>query len=890
MVIMVLTLWISLLSLTSLCHASDEIEVREIEVTGLHSITEQELLYLLELEAGVPTDRAAVRRGIKRAFLKGIFENIIIVSDESREGILIVEITERDIIGDIRVEGTSFLSPRFIEKELGLSAGSRLRYDLLEGYKEKVLDIAWQKGFHDAEVSLEVRSTGKPYEMKLIFTLTEGEPTYIREINILGANKADVIPNISISEDSFFDQYKLRKDIESLTSRYKKMGYLNPVVGPYTFSDGVLHMNVDPGKRLEINIKGNNSVSGKDLRAVMPFGDAGEIRDDLIDEAVQRMTSVYHSRGYPQAQVATVVSQDGNAATLNFYVFEGPKIKVQELHIRGISLSEENLKQVLLLKEGEVYNPDLLDRTVRTIRDFYNALGYVEAEVSHPEVDIKDADARIIIDVKEGPQFVISKVELAGVKSLPEESIISEVGLKVGAPYNEIDILDARRAVVSYYRKHGFQDANVEVERNYSEGNGVEISFVVDEGSKLYFGRTVIAGNIKTKYRVIERELEHSEGDPLNKALLLRARQEIYKTGLFSDVNIELLERYDHSSDVLIDVDEGKAGAVEFGLGYGEYDRFRWFLDISYRNLFGMNRHGAFRVESSSLLTRYILRYNEPWFLNRRIPMRAYLISEDRKEINIDTGDVKYRVERMTAGIGVTKKLSEALKLDLLYEYSFTDTFDVAPDVILSKEDTGTLGISSITPSLTYDTRDNPFDPTRGFFAGVSLKTATVVLFSETDFFKLESFVSRFHELSRRLVLAASIRGGFAQGMRDTTDLPLVERFFLGGRSTVRGFPQDGLGPKGEDGNPVGGNSFILGNLEFRLRIAKNWRLVPFFDTGAVWLDDDDMDFSELRYTAGIGLQYNTPVGPIRLDYGHKLDREPGESSGEVHFSIGHAF
>jgi outer membrane protein insertion porin family len=272
------------------------------------------------------------------------------------------------------------------------------------------------------------------------------------------------------------------------------------------------------------------------------------------------------------------------------------------------------------------------------------------------------------------------------------------------------------------------------------------------------------------------------------------------------------------------------------------------------------------------------------------MPLRAYFIKEDRKEINIDTGDVKYRVERYTAGVGVERKLSEKVTFDLLYEYSFTDTTDVIPDIILSREDTGTLGISSITPSITYDSRDDPFDPKSGVFAGVSIKTATVVLLSETDFFKLVAFGSTFKELSRRVVFAASMRGGVAQGMRDTTDLPLIERFFLGGRSTVRGFEQDDLGPKGDQGTPIGGNVFLLGNLEFRFSISKGWRFVTFFDTGAVWLDKVDVDLSEMRYTAGVGLQYNTPVGPIRLDYGRKLDRRAGESTGEFHFSIGHAF
>jgi outer membrane protein insertion porin family len=217
-------------------------------------------------------------------------------------------------------------------------------------------------------------------------------------------------------------------------------------------------------------------------------------------------------------------------------------------------------------------------------------------------------------------------------------------------------------------------------------------------------------------------------------------------------------------------------------------------------------------------------------------------------------------------------------------------TFDVKPDVVLSKDDTGTLEISSITPSIAYDTRDNPFDPQRGVFTGVSVKLATSSLLSETDFIKATVHGSAYRKLARWIVLAISLKGGLAQGFNDTDELPLVERFFLGGRNTVRGFDQDELGPKGEDGTPTGGNAFLSGSLELRTHIIGGWRLVPFVDAGNVWVEPEDVDPEDLRFTAGLGLQYNTPIGPIRLDYGHKIEREKDESRGEVHFSIGHAF
>jgi outer membrane protein insertion porin family len=133
------------------------------------------------------------------------------------------------------------------------------------------------------------------------------------------------------------------------------------------------------------------------------------------------------------------------------------------------------------------------------------------------------------------------------------------------------------------------------------------------------------------------------------------------------------------------------------------------------------------------------------------------------------------------------------------------------------------------------------------------------------------------------------LRGGLAWGYDDTEELPLIERFFLGGRTTVRGYDQDMLGPK-NDGNPTGGNAFICGNAELRSYLGRGLGIVAFLDGGNVWLKVEDMKLDDIKYTTGLGLRYNTPVGPIRVDYGHKLQREKGESAGELHFSIGHAF
>jgi outer membrane protein insertion porin family len=303
-----------------------------------------------------------------------------------------------------------------------------------------------------------------------------------------------------------------------------------------------------------------------------------------------------------------------------------------------------------------------------------------------------------------------------------------------------------------------------------------------------------------------------------------------------------------------------------------------------------MNRQGLLRAEVSSLSRRFITQYTEPWFLGRPVPFRVLFLYENTKEISVPDREVRYRIERYAASAGVEKQLTDRLKAEFYYEYSIVRTTDVQPDVVLTREDEGTLAISSLRPSLVYDSRDNPFDPTRGVVAGLSFKVASYLLFSETDFVKTTLYASTFHRLSKRIVLALSARGGLAYGYNDTTELPLVERFFLGGRFSVRGYEQDTLGPRGADNNPTGGNVFAMGSVEFRTYIGRGFSIVPFLDFGNVWVQASDIDPLDIKFTTGLGLRYGTPVGPLRVDYVIKLKRGRDESKGELHFSIGHAF
>ncbi len=882
---LMLTALLGLLFFSSLDASSAE--VKKVDIEGLYSLKEEELLDILNIKIGSPLDIYSVRQGIKTAFLKGIFEDISVNLDDADMTHVSVKVKERERIKKIYLAGNNQLSKKDILGVFLFKEGRIMRYDLIEQSVKDLGESLAKKGFPNAAIKVQAEKTAEPYRVDIRLTISEGTPQIIKSIKIYGPE--DASRPMEVTEGDIYDQFKVDKDIEKIKAYYKKSNYLNPAVGPYVFSDGELGIDVDPGRKLDITFEGNVAIDSKTLLKELPFFEAGDFRDDLVEESVSRMASLYHQKGYPYVQVAPVITSNRESVVVHFFIYEGDEVGINSITFTGTTISENILKEVMSLKEGSSYNPDTIDRDKETLMEFYNALGYIDAHVDDVQVEIKDLMADIKFAISEGPKTHIESIEIKGAEQVPKEEIEKVVRIKKGDPYNEVDISDARYRIIDLYGTYGFTDMEVGIKQEVAEA-GVRIVFAIEEGKMTFFGKTVISGNVDTKHKAIKRELLYNEGFPFNYALLTRTRQKLYRLGLFTDVDVDVIEGKNYTKDIHIRVKEGKGGLVEFGLGYGDYERFRGSFDVSYRNLFGINRQISFRTELSTLEQRYIINYLEPWFLEKPIPFRVTLMKENRTEKSIETRETRYKLRRYVANAGFEKKLSEIFKSEIFYEYSLAETFEVKPDVILTKEDTGTLAISSIKPGLVFDTRDNPFDPRKGVLAGISAKVASALLLSETDFIKGIASLSAYQELSKYFVLAFSFKSGLAQGFSETRELPLVERFFLGGRTSVRGYEQDTLGPKGVNGSPTGGNAFVLINAELRTYVGKSFGFVTFLDGGNVWIKTNDVNLSEMKYTAGLGIRYNTPVGPLRVDYGHKLEREDGESRGEVHFSIGHAF
>ena len=891
-----ITVFMLVLTIVFFSHASayateDGLIIKEIEVSGLSRISREELLYLLDIKTGQLLDKKKVSSGLRRTFKKGVFLDMQVFSEPLKEGVkLKFVIKEVPVVNEVSFEGIENIPKGDIKKEFMFKKGNDFREELLHKARSRMINYYQRRGYPEAKIKLFSSSVNMENAVNLHISIHQGPPIIIKSVKLL--EDADIF--IRMITGDVFDRERLERDMEKLREHYKKGNYIHPVIGPYRFIDGHLDIPVEPGPKLDIDFKNNKVFGSKRLKKEVPFLENEEVTDEAVSETVNRIKKLYLGKGYYYAQVAAGIERNKDTVKVSFVIFEGEKVILNKVRIIGEEVDSQTVMKIIPFKEGKPYNDNLLEEGNDNLIRFYNALGYLQFEVKDVKKYFSDDGSEISIDfyIKRGPQTRINSIIIEGNKELSRSRIMRAIHIKEGAPYNLIDIGDARYRVLSLYRGNGYIDADIKV-TNVMSGGKTSVTFIITENRPSSIGKMIIRGNKKTKTFIIEREFTVREGDPYDQQEITRIRQRLYKLGIFSEVTINMMEREDENEsirDVLVSVKEGKAGTVEVAVGYGDYEEFRGSFDISYRNIGGLNRQVGFRTELSSVEQRYVLNFVEPWFFNMRsLPLKMFLMKENIRSVNVETRDILYRIKKFSYIAGFEKELINGLRVGLNYEYSFTDTYDVQPGIVLSKEDTGTLAIGSISPSIFYDNRDNPFDPTSGSLHGIVMKFASQAFLSETEFVKASFQSSWYFQLRKGTVYAFSVKGGAAYGFEGTNEVPLIERYFLGGRSTVRGYSNDALGPKDDNDNPTGGNIFALVNNELRVSLWKGLGIVAFIDSGNVWKNAENIEYV-LRHTIGGGLRYSTPVGPVRVDYGHKLSRETGESDGEIHFSFGHAF
>ncbi len=891
----------------------------------------ERLLPLIMQRPGAPFSRSDISRGLEYLYLKGLFKDVRVDAFPDNGGVrLEYTLFPITIVATVAIHGNHELSGSAIRAALPGLEGRELPQEKLLDISANIQTLYQAEGFYDTRVRFRTEQTTDPHRVILHVDITESVPTLIEDIRFTG-NRVFTDKQLL----SFMKSRKgrpLRRDVlldrdtQAILEKYEQAGYLasRPGVVNMSFQGKKVYLTItgNEGPKVTITFSGNREFSSSKLSRNLIIWSEHDISETVIDSSVDSIKKLYRERGYPDVHVDVKRTEAPGKVDLEFVIQEGPKVSVRTILIRGNTVfTVKYMKRRMALRESgwfssQPFREDLLDKDGENINDQYVDAGYLDVSVEKKvtrSVDGKAAD--VLITITEGRKTTVGSLSFEGNTVFTMQELLGKISLKPGMPYSERAVEDDRYRIRSSYSNKGYLYAGVEAVKTVSKaGEGpekkqppadareqtaapkqVDVRYGIAEDRLVTVGRIILRGNERTKDEVIMRELLVKPGDAYNYEAILKSQQNIYRLGFFGQVRFEpvLPGEKEYVKDMLLTVEERPAGAVEFGFGYGNLDRFRGFAELSYRNLWGSASYASIRIEGSDIIQRGIFNYREPWFLGHKLESRFNVVWSDQTELNEKTREIYYQTRKTTVGYGV-EKVFNGLKASLTYQFENVDNYNVSPGVVPSAEDQGRVRLSSLTPAVIWDLRDNPFNPAKGSLHGVSVKEAMKALGSEADFTKVTVQTSWYLPLGDRLLGALSARAGMAWPHQDTAEIPLNERFKLGGGNTVRGYLQDMVGPTSIDpvtGNlvPTGGDSMVLFNGELRINPSKGFGLVLFTDAGNVWTGRD-INLDDLRASYGAGIRYNTPVGPLRLDYGQKIHRLAGESPGQLHFSIGQAF
>jgi outer membrane protein insertion porin family len=541
------------------------------------------------------------------------------------------------------------------------------------------------------------------------------------------------------------------------------------------------------------------------------------------------------------------------------------------------------------------FRQDVLDRDLAGILTALHAEGFADAKVGPAELVFAAERRRVdvTIPIVEGPRLVAGEVSVEGHTVVDTADLLRAVPLQPGEPFSAARAEQGRRAIEQLYAQRGYHAARVEVDTARGDGT-VTARYRIREGEGTRIGRILLRGLVLTREDTVLGQVDLEPGAPFDPGRLVEAQRRLSRAPALVATQVGPLRPEPRPfADAEITVSEPKPWRLEAEAGYDSAEGARGRLGVGHDNLFGTARRlsvghkEAIGGQSVSRLQRAEMTYEEPW-LGRTSWQGALNLFAERTE------NIGYDLDRFGLSVLVGEDLAGAdpargLRSRLRYRLEQVERSNVSADLKATGIQAAENRVASLTPSLAWDLRDDRFEPSRGSAHTLSLEVASLVFGSEVGFAKGEVGTSWFASL-KPLVFALSGRLGLAAPLIDDDEIPIEDRFFTGGATSVRGYREDRVGPLDADQKPLGGNALVVLNAEVRFPVWGWLRGALFVDSGAVTPEVSDLSLDAFRTGVGLGLRLSTPVGPIRLDVGYALDPIPGEDRLQFYLTVGHAF
>ncbi len=707
----------------------------------------------------------------------------------------------------------------------------------------------------------------------------------------------------------------VEQDIETL---YKTGSVLNVRIFAQPEGNGVKVIVAVQTRSIvrEIEIDGAEQVKAKRLRKEIKLKLNQPVNEQELEEARQKIIEVYQGRGYNDVSVqfrVDPIDEKRGTARVVFTVNEGLKGAVRQIHFEGNEHFSEKVLRKQMKTRGKtlVYFLDKsgrldevqLDQDLDKIREWYQNHGYIDVQIKDVRKErTKNGPMILTIVIAEGPQYHVGKLTISGYQATSEQKILALLKMKEGSVYSPKQLRDDAKAVADAYGSGGYVDLVVLPEGTPAGSARIDVHYKIEEGDRSFVNRINIAGNTRTKDKVIRREVLLAPGDVFNTVRVDTTKKRLENLGYFAKV-----ETYPEDTDVpgrkdlTILVQEKRTGSLTFGGGFSTIDKLVGFAELTQGNFDLLNWPGftgagqkfRLRIQYGTERKDFILVLTEPYFLDRRLALSGQVFYDEANYLS-----AQYDQRNYGFAIELRKPINAFIYATLGYQLQDVDIFNVDPsasEAIQSQE--GSTVESKIFSSVVFDRRDNPLLTRRGQRVSFAPYVAGGFLGGDTQIYGLDLEGSQYFPFRWDTILlingeiaTVSTWGSGNQIPGSSDQVPIFERLFLGGSNNLRGFPFREVGPQDQNGEPLGGNSMARATVEFTFPIVEKARGAIFYDTGFVNSDSWSFGFNHIASDIGIGLRLDLPIGPLRLDYGYPIQRDGYNGGGHFNFNVGYQF
>lgn len=671
-----------------------------------------------------------------------------------------------------------------------------------------------------------------------------------------------------------------------------------------------------------VQITGNKALKLEDIQKVMEVKPRTILDLNKAVGDVERIKKLYLDKGYYDAEITYKTTQlDEDFATVDFMIKENQVVKVKKVTFSGNnSIPSRELSKVIETRKKHwllslfttigIFKDESLEKDVERLTAYYYSKGFLLAKVDKPTVEFKKGDGIYVhFHITEGDRFTIGSIDFKGDLIYEPSALAKKIQSKSGQIFNGRTLNDDLITIKGLYAEKGFAYADIspltEIKQDEKK---VNIVFSIDRGEKIYIEEIKISGNTRTRDNVIRRELRLTEGSVYNSEEIKRSKQEVNNLGFFENVNINTEPGSKPNLVKLkVDVKERPTGSFSIGAGYSSVDSLMGMFQISQNNLFGRGQQLTLMAQLGGRSNYYNISFTEPWFRDTRtsVGFDLFNITREYEDFDRDSSGFMLRTSFPFYRYDFTR-------YHITYRYESTDIDVTDDDVALElQKQEGKTTVSSISNSLIFDSRDDKWKPREGMYLSGGIEVAGFG--GDARFLGLTGSAAKWFPLPWDT--AFMIRGTIGELFEMGEDIPISEKFFLGGLDSLRGFEARSVGPrerrpkrdkhirlfgtpytikrrgKSDEKDVVGGEKELYFNFEYLFPIMKEAgiRGVIFFDTGNAY-EKSDTFFSDMRYDVGFGVRWYSPFGPLRLEWGKNLSPRDDEKGSNFEFSMGRSF